>query len=217
MRDDIHKKVPRPYRVQQWVKRAVNDADRENGRSLPALDAAISDACRREISEAFRRGLIRELQNTPGLLVPLANVMSPRDLGSIGGHLEAEVLSETKRLLASGHSIDSAPIAALASALNARVQADIRATAPVLLATQDPKAAVVLNQMRQDARSADCEMHARNLLSSMDRVSSRPTRESVSADEDMLGGVFAGGDDSVKRSPYTCPLAISGQERKIGL
>jgi hypothetical protein len=193
MRDDIHKKVPRPYRVQQWVKRAVNDADRENGRSLPALDAAIADTSRREISEAFRRGLIRELQNTPGLLIPLANVMSPRDLGSIGGHLEAEVLSETKRLLASGHSIENAPIAALASALNARVQADIRATAPVLLATQDPKAAVVLNQMRQDARSADCEMHARNLLSSMDRVSSRPTRQSVSADEDMLGGAFAGG------------------------
>jgi hypothetical protein len=193
MRDDIHKKVPRPYRVQQWVKRAVNDADRKNGRSLPALDATIADTCRREISEAFRRGLIRELQNTPGLLVPLANIMSPRDLDSIGGHLEAEVLSETKRLLASGHSIDSAPIAALTSALNARVQADIRATAPVLLATQDPKAAVVLNQMRQDARSADCEKHARNLLSSTDRISSRPTRQSVSADEDMLGGAFAGG------------------------
>src|SRR5258705_10593674 len=109
MRDDIHKKVPRPYRVQQWVKRAVNDADRESGRSVPALDDAIADTCRREISEPFRRALLRELKTTPGLLIPLANVSSPRDLGSIGGHLEAEVLSETKRLLACGHSIEAAP------------------------------------------------------------------------------------------------------------
>src|SRR5437868_9485260 len=101
MRDDIHKKVPRPYHVQQWVKRAINDADREHGRSLLALENAIADACQREISGPFRRALVKALQ-APGLFGPLGDVYSPRYLGSIGGHLEGEILSETKRLLACG-------------------------------------------------------------------------------------------------------------------
>jgi hypothetical protein len=183
MRDDIHKKVPRPPSVQKWVKRAVNDADREHGRSLPALDDAIADTCRRGISQAFRRNLLRELRASPNLFGPIENVNSPRDLGSVGGHLEAEFLSETKRLLACGHSIDSAPVSALAGVLRARVQADIRAATPVLLATLDPKARIILDRMHRDAAAVDCEKHARTVLS---QESVSQTRQRVDADEDML-------------------------------
>lgn len=188
MRDDIHKKVPRPYRVQQWVKRAVNDADREHGRSLPALDGAIVDTCRREISDVFRRKLMSALR-APGLLGPLGDVHSPRDLGCVGGHLEAQILSETKRLLACGSSPDTAAQAAIAGLLKARVEADIRATAPVLLGTQDPKARSVLEHMRGDASSADYGKHARNVLASDRALRSTPPR--VDADENLLSA--AGG------------------------
>jgi hypothetical protein len=152
MRDDIHKKVPRPYRVQKWVKCAINDADREHGRSLSALDDAIVDACRREISDAFRRELVKALQ-APGLFGPLGNVHSPRDLGSIGGHLEGEILSETKRLLACGHAPSTAAQAALAGVLKARVEADIRATAPSAAWHAGPKSA---RSARSYARGRRC-------------------------------------------------------------
>jgi hypothetical protein len=191
MRDDIHKKVPRPCRIQQWVKRAINDADREHGRSLSALADAIADTCQREISPAFRRELVKAVQ-APGLFGPLGDVDSPRDLGSMGGHLEGEILSETKRLLAGGHERDTAAQAALAGVLRARVEADIRATAPVLLATQDPKARVVLEHMRGDAAATNYDLHALNVLANAPRVA--PSAGSgLDADENLLGTAFAGG------------------------
>jgi len=191
MRDDIHKKVPLAGRVQQWVKLAVNDADRENGRSLPALDEAIDDTCRREISEALRRGILRALQASE-LFGPLGDVHSPRDLGSRGGHLERELLSETKRLLECGHSRDSAAIDALAGVLRARVQAYIRAVAPALHATQEPKAHIVLDQMHRDAAAADYHAHARAILGDETRAD-KLVRPRVDADENMLGVAFGRG------------------------
>lgn len=192
MRDDIHKKVPRPYRVQQWVKRAVNDADRLNGRSLAALDDAIRDACNREISDAFRRGLLQALASPPGLFGPLGDVSSARDLGSRGGHLEAEILSETKRLIARGGPIDTVAVAALTGIIEARVQADIRAAAPVLLATRDRKAWAVVNQMKADAGMADCAEHARNVFAGL-RTVVRPSLPQITADEDLSAHAARGG------------------------
>jgi hypothetical protein len=190
MRDDIHKKVPRTNRVRQWVKLAVNDADREQGRSLLALDDAIADGCRREISAAFRRALVKTLQYS--LFGTLEHVHSARDLGSLGGHMEAEILSETKRLLACGHSRDTAAEAGLASVLKSRVEADIRATEPVLLGTKASKARIVLQQMRRDALAANYERHARSVLANERRVA-RSARPHVDADENMLGDALAGG------------------------
>lgn len=190
MRDDIHKKVPRPRSVQRWVKRAINDADREHGRSLIALEDAIADTCRREISNDFRRGLLRRLRE-PGLLAPLGDVHSPRDLGSTGGHLENDILSDAKRFLASGLSPERSTEAALAGALKRRVESDIRATAPVLIGTKDPKARAVLEQMRRDATSADYQKHVRLVLGTESQAA-RPIRSNLDPDEDMRSSTFVG-------------------------
>ena len=192
MRDDIHKQVPRPRWVQQWVKRAVNDADRLNGRSLDALNDSIRQTCSHEISAEFRNKFLQELAEPAGLFGPLGNIRSPRDLGSPGGHLEAEVLSEAKRLLARGHSTDTVGVMALASVLETRVQADIRAASPVLLGTRDRKAWLVVNQMQADAGMVDCTDHARAALTPATRNAGRPTQPRITPDEDLRSRAAAG-------------------------
>jgi hypothetical protein len=102
VRDDIHKKVPRPAAVQTWIRRSINDADRLNDRSLQALNDAIIDTWKREISPSFLRGLQKEIT---GLFRTLDNVESPRDVGGRGGHWEYEILSETKRFVAAGQPL----------------------------------------------------------------------------------------------------------------
>lgn len=193
MRDDIHKRVPRPHWVQNWVKRAVNNADRLSGRSLDALNDSIRTTCQKEISETFRQGLVAALNSPPGLFGTLGDVSTPRDLGSRGGHLEAEVLSETKRLLARGHSLTTVAEAAVTSVLEARVQSDIRAVAPVLLGTRDRKAWLVVNHMQADAETADCAAHARAFMGSVERPAYRISRAPLSMDEDMRGLAGSGG------------------------
>jgi hypothetical protein len=193
MRDDIHKKVPRPYRVQQWVKRSVNDADRLNGRALEALNDAIRDYCNREISPSFRLGMKRKLESAPSLFGPLSDVDSPRDVGGRGGPLEADALSETKRLIASGQAPQVAFEQAVARVCQERVQADIRATEPALLKTRDPKAKTVLSHMQGDASKAAYAEIAREVCDGGSRVPQNRAQRKLSADEDLLGGRAAGG------------------------
>lgn len=154
MRDDIHKRVPRPPCVQRWVKLSVNDADRANGRSIEALRASIQNTCGREISSSFLQGIRAELSGASGMFKPLEMAGSARQVGGRGGHLETEVFNEVKRLLGRGDRGDGALVNALAGALENRCQADIRATQAVL-PPRDPKTGIVLRQMRKDAANVN--------------------------------------------------------------
>ncbi len=192
MRDDIHKKVPRPPQVQKWVKRSINDADRQNGRSLDALNDAIDDMRKREISSAFLRGMIREVSATPNLFGPLGHVETARDVGGRGGHLESEIFSETKRMIAGGQKPEAAFQTATADALRGRVLADIRLTEPVLLGTRDAKAAVVIAHMKIEAERASYTAFAKRMCG--EAAAEMPSRSSgtLTLDDDLLNGAGAG-------------------------
>ena len=130
MRDDIHKSVPRPPAIQRWVRFNVNDADRLAGRGVGALEDAMGDTCRRELGPDFVRGLIKALTAPTQLFGTLDDAASPRDLGGRGGPTEWEVLTEAKRLSASGTRPEAVAQAAIAAVMKSRVEADIRVSAP---------------------------------------------------------------------------------------
>ena len=118
---------------------------------------------------------------------PKARVMESRFKG-----LSDIALSEAKRLLARGHSTDTVGVMALASVLETRVQADIRAASPVLLGTRDRKAWLVVNQMQADAGMVDCTDHARAALTPATRNAGRPTQPRITPDEDLRSRAAAG-------------------------
>jgi hypothetical protein len=195
MRDDIHKSVPRPPKVQQWVKCALREADRVTGRSVEALTVAMDDACRREVSSGFLNGVKAHLNGLPDLFGPLNGVAHPRDIGGSGGQLEVDMLSCVQRRVAEGQTLGDAITQGFSEALSARNDADIRAAEPVLLGSDDPRARSGVGQMRKDAASIDYLAHAKLLLEFQPGTGLNRHAHPLSADEDLLGGAFRNGDD----------------------
>jgi hypothetical protein len=193
MRDDIHKSVPRPAKVQQWVKCALREADRVAGRSVEALALAMDDACKREISSGFLTGVRTHLQGLPDLFGPLDGVAHPRDVGGTGGQLEVDMLSCVQRRVAEGQPLRDAITQGFSEALSARNDADIRAAEPVLLGSDDPRARSGVGQMRKDAASIDYLGHAESLLELQPGANVNRPAHRLSADEDLLGGSFRNG------------------------
>lgn len=191
MRDDIHKKVPRPPSIQRWVRMAVNDADRLADRPFEALRTAQADTCRREISPAFVRELTHVLNASPGLFGYLDSAMTPRDLSGRGGPAEMEILSEAKRLVACGMSPSSVAHSAIASTMRNRAEADIRATAAVL-PRGDAKTPVVLDAMRENARRVDYGALAELVCNGAVYEIRTGGRQTIDMDGD-LRGAFPGG------------------------
>lgn len=187
MRDDIHKRVPRPPAVQRWVRLTVNDADRLADRGVDALQSATVDVCRRELSRAFVQELNKALNGPSGLFGHLADAASPRDVHGRGGPAEWEVLNEAKRLLAIGIHPQSVGQRAIEMTLRNRVDADIRVTAAVL-PRQDKKTAIVLESMKSDARRLDFQALAESVCRG--EVYERPRRRgrALDLDEDLRGG-----------------------------
>ena len=163
MRDDIHKTVPRPRSVQNWVRLTQNDADRGAGRPYDAFIECQRDSARRELSKTFVQNLNEQSARAATLLGPLGDVVSPRDLGGRGGPAEMEVLTETKRLIAGGFGA-AAPRMAIQNFMEGRAQADIRATAAVL-PPRDRKTPVMLESMHADAARADYRSIAESVCS----------------------------------------------------
>jgi hypothetical protein len=184
MRDDIHKRVARPFKVQNWVRLCVNDADREGGRSFAGLQDAADDTCRRELSKPFVQNLINALNATGQLFAPLSDVVSPRDLGGRGGHTEQEVVTETKRLIAIGVSPQSAGKQAIETTMRNRVTADIRVTAAVL-PPNDKKTPVVLSSMRSDAQRLNYSALADNVCNGRVYEARQRTTREIDLDGDL--------------------------------
>ncbi len=193
MRDDIHRSVPRPPKVQQWVKCALREADRVTGRSVEALIVAMDDARKREVSPGFLNGVRAHLQGLPDLFGPLDGVAHPRDVGGTGGQLEVDMLSCVQRRVAEGQPLQEAITQGFSEALSARNDADIRAAEPVLLGSDDPRARSGIGQMRKDAASIDYLGHAESLLKLQPGASVNQPAHRLSADEDLLGGAFHNG------------------------
>jgi len=192
MRDDIHKRVARPPSIQRWVRMTVSDADRLSGRAAMALDEAMRDNCRREISAAFIREATRLLNEEPGFFSPLHLVRSSRDLSGSGEPLERQVLNEAKRLCAIGGVVSAQILEiAIANSLHSRNQADIRATAAVL-PVRDTKSTVVLSHMQSDASAADARAIAREVCENGRVAAPARGRQRLDADEDLLGGAALG-------------------------
>ncbi len=182
MRDDIHKKVPRPRSVQNWVRLTQNDADRGAGRPYDAFVECQRDSARRELSKTFVQNLIEQCSRAATLLGPLGDVVSPRDLGGRGGPAEMEVLSEAKRLIAGGARAD-APLMAIQNFMEGRAQADIRATAAVL-PPRDKKTPVMLESMHADAARANYRSLAESVCSG-EVYERRGKRTSLDVDADL--------------------------------
>src|SRR5258708_24816839 len=126
MRDDIHKSVPRPPKVQQWVKCALREADRVTGRSVEALAVAMNDACKREISVGFLNGIKAHLQGLPDLFGPLDVVAHPRDVAGTGGQLEVDMLYCLHRRVAEGLPLRDAFTQRSGDALSAVLDTQLR-------------------------------------------------------------------------------------------
>ncbi len=186
MRDDIHKHVPRPPKVRRWVQRALREADRLADRSVGALEDAVRDACKSEISGGFLRGLQRYMDiDQANLFGVLGGVQSPRELGGNGSPMERTILSDCQRLTASGRSLREAAQDAIADALRERSHADIRAAEPVLLPTRGPEAYRAIDQMKADVGKLDYRAIAAERLG----LQARQPRSApaLSPDENLLG------------------------------
>jgi hypothetical protein len=165
----------------------VSDADRLSGRAAVALEDAMRDNCRREISPAFVRAALRLLNEEPGFFLPLHLVRSSRDLGGSGEPLEREVLTEAKRLCAFGGVASSQILEiAIANSLHNRNQSDIRATAAVL-PVRNAKSTVVLSHMQADASAADARAIAREVCERGRPATPARGGQRLDADEDLLG------------------------------
>ncbi|MEO1029178.1 MAG: hypothetical protein AAFX02_09005 [Pseudomonadota bacterium] len=187
MRDDIHKKVPRPRKTQEWVKHALREADRVAGRSLKSLEASLDDACERELSPGFRLGVDRLLNGLPNLYGEFEEIESPRAIGGIGGPLEDEYLNEAQRAFKAGAPLEEALQEGLAKALRNRTEGDIRATEPVLAGSDDPDAKQGIEQMKRDAQHVDYSQAAKRSLNGEGSNSDKRNSDHVSPDENLLG------------------------------
>ena len=187
MRDDIHKKVPRPPKVQRWVRLSVNDADRLAGRGFEGFQEAMRDTCRRDLSPSFVVELNKTLSGPSGLFGHLSDAASPRDLRGRGGPAEWEVLTEAKRLIATGAPPDIIAQRAVETVMKNRADADIRVTTAVL-PRHDKKTAVVLESMKADAARMDYRALAESVCNG--RIFERPNRGAgaLDLDGDLLGG-----------------------------
>lgn len=192
MRDDIHKRVPRPRKVQRWVQLALREADRLSGRTVGALEDAVREVARQEISDGFLRGLRRHAESdTTDLFGILGGAQGPRDLGGEGGPMERAILTDCQRTAAAGRDLKEAMIEAVGYALQERSRANIRAAEPVLLPTREPDAFNAIDQMKSDIGRVDYRAIARERLGLAER---QPRAEStLSADEDLLGSLVKGG------------------------
>lgn len=192
MRDDIHKRVPKPPAVQKWVRLSVNDADRRTDRPFDALQDAMRDTCRRELSPTFVGALVQALNAPAELFGHLNDAASPRDLGGRGGTAEWEVLSEAKRLIAKGTQPQLTAHAAIASVMKTRVDADIRVTAAVF-PRRDIKTPVVLDSMKADARRVDFHAFADSVCNGQVYEPRSRARPAIDLDGDMRGTRSGGG------------------------
>jgi hypothetical protein len=185
MRDDIHKRVPRPPKLRQWVRRALREADRLAGRTLDALDDALHEACKAEISPGFVRGLQRYMSSEESdLFGVLGGIMSPRELGGEGSPMERSILADCQRAVAAGLNLQDALLEGIADALRERSRADIRAAEPVLLPTRDPEAYRAINQMKADVEHLDFRAVAAKQLGLLDRE--RRIAPRLSPEENLL-------------------------------
>lgn len=187
MRDDIHKKVPRPRKTQEWVKHALRQADRVVGRSLQFLDESLDDACKRELSSGFKAGIDSLLNGLPDLYGDFDKIESPRAIGGDGGPLEDDCLAEAQRAFKDGAPLREALEEGLAKALKNRAEGDIRATEPVLAGSDDPDAKQGIEQMKRDANNADYAQAAKRALNSDQPIVKNKSDGRVSPDENLLG------------------------------
>ena len=187
MRDDIHKRVARPPSVQRWVRCAVNEADRKADRSIEALKLSIVDSCRRDLSKQFVQALTNEMARPREFFARLSNAPSPRDLGGRGGPLEFEVLSEAKRLIASGIEPKLVVARAVEHGIQWRCEADIREAAAVF-PNRDTEAVSALSQMRHDLSRVGISDLATSVCDSSIYSQPLTSRSRVDLDENMLGG-----------------------------
>ncbi|MDF0522193.1 hypothetical protein GPL17_35955 [Bradyrhizobium yuanmingense] len=187
MRDDIHKKVPRPPKVQRWVRLSVNDADRLAGRGFDGFQDAMHDACRRDLGAGFIAELKKALNGPGGLFGHLSDAASPRDLRGRGGPAEWEVLTEAKRLVATGVSPQTIAQRAVETVMKNRADADIRVTAAVL-PRYDKKTAVLLESMKSDARRMDYKALAASVCSGQIYERSNRSAGALDLDGDLRGG-----------------------------
>lgn len=169
----------------------MSDADRLSGRAAIALEHAMRDNCRREISMAFVREATRLLNEEPGFFSPFHLIRSPRDLGGSGEPLEREALGEARRLCAMGFGGAQILEIAIANSLHSRNQSDIRATAAVL-PVRDAKSTVILSQMQSDASAANVRAIAREVCDNGRAAAPARRRQRLDADEDLLGGTAFG-------------------------
>lgn len=188
MRDDIHKKVPRPSKVQKWIKLSLRPADRAAGRSLEALGDAMRDAFRKEVSAGFRNGLTTHLDGLPSLFSPLELVHHPRDLGGMGSFLECDILNGVKRQLAEGENLRDAIRNAGIEAAQMRADSDIRCAEPVLLANSSSNREGIA-QMQRDAGDLDYGAIVGPALGIEQIAASQRPAMKLSPDEDLRGGV----------------------------
>lgn len=188
MRDDIHKKVPRPSKVQKWIKLCLRPADREAGRSLEALGEALRDEFHQGISPGFRNGLIAQFEGLPSLFSPLEFIHHPRDLGGIGTLLECSILNGITRRLAEGESPRDAIRNAGIDIATSRVESDIRCAEPILLGDSASNREGI-SQMQRDAAELNYDAivgPALGLVSPAANQSAKSSR--LSPDEDLRGG-----------------------------
>lgn len=191
MRDDIHKRVPRPPKVQRWVKYALREPDRLSGRSGLALEAASREVCK-EIPGSFLRELRKVIESDKSdLFSALEGISSPRDIGGSGSAIERRILGDCQRAAASGSATNDIILGAVASALKDRSLADIRAAEPVLLPTREHEARNAINQMRVDVGALDYGRIAAEHMGLQERGPRVST--SISPDENLLAPAKNGG------------------------
>lgn len=191
MRDDIHKRVPRPPKIRRWVQYALREPDRLSGRSGLALEAASREVCK-EISRSFLRRLQKIIESDKSdLFNAVGGISSPRDIGGSGSAIERRILGDCQRAATSGSATNDIILGAVANALKDRSFADIRAAEPVLLPTRDQEARNAINQMRVDVGALDYRRIAAEHMGLQQRAPRVST--SISPDEDLLAPAKNGG------------------------
>jgi hypothetical protein len=170
MRDDIHKRVPRPPRVQRWVKYAARESDRLAGRSAQALKEVLVEVATRDI----RASLFNQLQQGQAEMFTAGAASTER-----------QIRQDFDRLVATGCERDEALSRAVAWTLQRRAQAELRAAEPVLLACNDKEARECLIQLRRDVANLDYRLLAEDRITSQLRVCSPIIP--LSANENLLG------------------------------
>ena len=191
MRDDIHKRVPRPPKVQRWVQCALRGADRISGQTLVALEDAVRDVCRSDISPRFVNELIECMETLRAeLFGRLDESASSKELNGRGSPMEQRILSECQRLASSGGNTQLV-IHVIAAALKDRSKADVRAAEPVLLPTREQDAYRAIDQMKADVEKLDY----RNIAAVLGRSNRmRPQVAPVAPDENLLETLDMGWD-----------------------